>query len=99
VTETRRITYQGSAPVVRTLVKMLEAEGVTVEVRRGGPPAMEQRDTRMIVEQVLINLAATGTFEGIKAGVRKFRASFPGAKVAVEGEDDDGPIFRKGRMG
>jgi hypothetical protein len=99
VTETRRITYQGSAPVVRTLVKMLEAEGVTVEVRRGGPPAaMEQRDTRMIMEQVLINLAATGPLEGIKAGVRKFRASFPEAKVAVEGEDDDGPMFRKGRL-
>jgi hypothetical protein len=81
-------------------VQTLEAEGVTVEVRRGSRPTTEYRDARTIAEQVLINLAATGTFEAIMAGVRKFRANFPRAKVEIEGEDGDGGAgFRKGRMG
>jgi hypothetical protein len=74
------------------LVQILEAEGVTVEIRRGSRPTTttEYRDARTITKQVLINMVATGTFEGIMAGVRKLRANFPRAKVELEGEPDDG---------
>jgi hypothetical protein len=89
----------GSAPIVRTLVQVLEAEGVTVEIRRGARPTTEYRDTRTIAEQVLINMVATGELEGIMAGVRKHRANFPRAKVGIEGEDDyGGPVLHTGRM-
>jgi hypothetical protein len=99
VTETRRITYQGSAALVRALVQALEAEGITVRVQRGGRPTMEQRDTRTIIEQVVAILVAAGGIAGIKAGVGKFRTNFPRAKVEIEGEPDDGgPMFRTGRM-
>lgn len=98
MTETRRITYQGSAPLVRALVQALEAEGVTVSLRRGGQRTMEERDTRTIVENVVAILVAEGGVAGIKAGVRKFRANFPRAKVEIEGEDEDEPMFHKGRM-
>jgi hypothetical protein len=37
VTETRRITFEGSGPFVRMLVQALEDEGVTVAVRRERP--------------------------------------------------------------
>ncbi|HEV8527007.1 MAG TPA: hypothetical protein VGS60_05555 [Actinomycetes bacterium] len=95
---TRRITYQGSVPIVRALVQALEAEGVTVSLRRGGQPTMEERDTRTIVENVVAILVAEGGVARIKAGVRKFRANFPRAKVEIEGEDDGEPMFHKGRM-
>jgi hypothetical protein len=45
-----------------------------------------------------VTLLATGTIEAIKAGVTKFRARFPGTKVKIAGEDDGGPMFRKGRL-
>jgi predicted flavoprotein YhiN len=98
VTETRRITYQGSAPILRALVQALEAEGVTVSLRRGVQPTTEERDTRTIVENVVAILIAEGGVAGIKAGVRKFQANFPRAKVEIEGEEDGGPMFRTGRM-
>ena len=77
MTETRRITYEGSAPLVRSLVQAMEAEGVTVSLRRGGRPTMEERDTRTIVENVVAILVAEGGVAGIKAAVAKSRARFP----------------------
>ncbi len=100
MTEIRRITFQGSGPLARTLTQMLENEGVTVQVRRGGPPTTEHVDTRP--GEVLATLVASGTLNGIQKGVRKFRTRFPGeAKVNIEAEPDisRGPIFHRGRMG
>jgi hypothetical protein len=85
--ETRLIRYRGSEPVVRALIQMLEEEDVTV-VRRGQRP-IEHRDLGTMVEAVIATLEATGTIEGIKAGVAKFRERFPRGGLEIEGEDDD----------
>jgi hypothetical protein len=80
---------------------MLEKEGVTVQVRPGGPPTTEQLGTRTMPGEVLPTLVARGTLNGIHKGVRKFRTRFPGAaKVNIEAEPDisRGPIFQRGRM-
>jgi hypothetical protein len=81
---------------------MLEKEGVTVQLTRGGPPTTEQVETRKVPGEVLATLVATGTLDGIQKGIRKFRMQFPGsAKVNIEAEPDlnRGPIFHRGRMG
>ena len=88
MTETRRITYEGSGALARALVQMLADEGVTVDVQRGGQRGTEYRDARGIAEAVLATLLATGAIESIRAGVRKFRERFPGAKVEIEDDDD-----------
>jgi hypothetical protein len=80
---------------------MLEKEGVSVQVRRGEAPSMEQDDTRAIPAEVLVTLLASGPLNGIQKGVRRFRMRFPGeAKVNIEAEPDinRGPIFHRGRM-
>jgi hypothetical protein len=84
---TRRITYEGSGPFVRELVQILEEQGVTVSVRREGPPESEYRDTRGMTEAVAATLMASGTTEAIEAGVDRFRQRFPGRSlVRMEGE-------------
>jgi hypothetical protein len=94
--ETRRITFEGSGPFARALVQMLEEEGVTVQVQRGGQPATEYRDARGIAEAVVATLIATGADRAIRGGVQKFRERFAnrGAVVRVEGEDDEPPLER-----
>lgn len=102
MTETRRITFQGSGPLARALTQMLEKEGVAVEIHRGGPPKTEQHGTRPMPGEVLATLLASGTLNGIEKGIRKFRMRFPGAaKVNIEDEPDiaRGPVFHRGRMG
>jgi hypothetical protein len=87
MTKTRRITYEGSGPFVRELVQILEAEGVTVTVRRERPPETEYRDTRGMTEAVTATLMATGTTEAVKTGVDRFRQRFPGRSIVrIEGE-------------
>ena len=66
---TRRITYQGSGPLLRTLVQALEGEGVTVRVRRNGPYVGQHRQTHGMGDAVMANLVVTGTIDGINAGV------------------------------
>ena len=88
MTDTRRITYQGSGPFVRTLVQALEGEGVTVTVRRNGPYVGEHRDPRGMGDAVGATLVAVGSIEAIKAGVWTFRQRFPNrAWVTIEGEE------------
>ena len=102
MTETRRITFQGSGPLARALVQMLEREGVNVQVRRGERPTAGQPDMRTITEQLSATLLASGTVKGIEKGVRRFRTRFPGAaKVGIEDDriDTEGPMFQKGRLG
>jgi hypothetical protein len=86
VTEIRRITVEGSRPIGRALVQMLEEEGITVQLP--GRHTTEYRDARDVAEGVITTLIATGTLDAIRAGVRKVRWRFPGATIEVEGEDD-----------
>jgi hypothetical protein len=86
VTEIRRITFEDSRPIGRALVEMLEEEGVTVQLP--GRHTSEYRDARDVAEGVITTLIAAGELDAIRAGVRKVRWRFPGAKIEVEGEDD-----------
>ena len=102
MTETRRITFQGSDPLARALAQMLEKEGVTVQVTRSGPATTEHQDSPAAAAEIPATLVASGTLRGIQKGVRKFRMRFPGsATVTIEDEPDlgQGPIFHRGRMG
>jgi hypothetical protein len=85
VTEIRRITFEGSRPIRRALVQMLEEQGVTVQLP--GQHTSEYRDARDVAEGVITTLIAAGEL-AIRAGVRKVRWRFPGAKIEVEGEDN-----------
>ena len=88
MTESRKITYQGSGPFVRTLVQVLEEEGVTVTVRRDGPYVGEHRDPRRMGDSVHATLVALGPMEAIRAGVYTFRQRFADqAMVRIEGDD------------
>lgn len=87
VTGTSRIRYEGSAPLVRELVQILEQEGVTVSIRRERPPESEYRDTRGMTEAIAATLMATGATEAVEAGVHRFRQRFPGRSIVrIEGE-------------
>jgi len=102
VTETRRITFQGSDPLARTLTQMLEKEGVTVQVTRSKPATTEHQDSPARAGDLPATLMASGTLKDIQKGVRKFRMRFPGAaKVIIDDEPDlsRGPIFHRGRLG
>jgi len=90
MTESRRITYQGSGPFVRSLVEALEAEGVTVTVRRDGPYVGEHRDPRGMGDAVNATLVAVGAIEAIRAGVGTFRQRF--ADRAVVRIEDEEPL-------
>jgi hypothetical protein len=87
VTETRRITFEGSGPFVRTLVQALEDEGVTVAVRREGHSVDQRPTPRGMGDAVKATLVATGASEAIKAGVSTFRQRFANrAVVTIENE-------------
>jgi hypothetical protein len=87
VTETRRITFEGSGPFVRTLVQALEDEGVTVAVRREGHYVDQRPTPRGMGDAVKATLVATGASEAIAAGVSTFRQRFANrAMVTIENE-------------
>ena len=96
VTETRRITFEGSGPFVGTLVQALEDEGVRVAVRREGH-ALDQRPTpRGMGDAVKATLVATGASEAIAAGVSTFRQRFANrAVVTIENEAAAPPRHRR----
>ena len=88
MTESRKITYRGSGPYVRTLVQMLEKEGATVTVRRDGPYIGEHRDPGRMGDYVNATLVAHGAIEAIRAAVSMFRQRFADhALVRIEGDD------------
>jgi hypothetical protein len=87
VTETRRITFEGSGPFVRTLVQALEDEGVTVAVRPERPSVDQRPTSGGMADAVEATLVATGASEAIKAGVSTFRQRFANrAMVTIENE-------------
>ena len=86
VTEIRRITFEGSRPIGRALVQMLEEQGVTVQLP--GRHTTEYHDAGEVADGGITTLIAAGELDAIRAGVRKVRWRFPGAKIEVEGEDD-----------
>jgi hypothetical protein len=86
MTETRTVRYEGNPAFVSLLAQLLREEGVTVDYA----VPEEHRGTVDIVEQVVLNLLCTGTYEAIRAGARKFTERSRGRdKASVEGEDDD----------
>ena len=84
MTEIRRITLEDSRPIGRALVQMLEEQGVTVQLP--GRHTTEYRDARHVAEGGITTLIAAGELDAIKAGVRKVRWRFPGAKINIEGD-------------
>ncbi|HEY6748936.1 MAG TPA: hypothetical protein VI357_24865 [Mycobacteriales bacterium] len=87
MTETRRISFEGSGPFVRTLVQALEDEGVTVAVRREGRDEDQRPAARGMGDAVRATLVATGAREAIAAGVSTFRQRFASrATVTIEDE-------------
>jgi len=87
MTETRRISFEGSGPFVQMLVTALEGEGVTVAVRREGRHPEEHRGPRDMGDAVRATLLVTGSNEAIKTGVSTFRERFASrAVVTIDGE-------------
>ena len=98
MTETRRIAYSGSGPLVRMLVAALEDEGVTVVVRREPPRVGQHRESRGMGDDVNATLVATGAIEAIKTGVWMFlHRSASRAQVVIEGEDAAPPTAGRHR--
>jgi hypothetical protein len=67
-------------------VQMLEAEGVQVDWEQ----PQERRDISGIAEAIVLSLAASGTYDAIKAAVAKFKKWAPRTEVILEkrGSDD-----------
>jgi len=84
MTTTRTITYEGSAARASALVQMLEQQGVHVEWEQ----PQEQRSFGADVVVVVLSLVASGLYDGIKAGVARFRERFPRAVVIIVGDDE-----------
>jgi len=86
---TRTIRYTGSAARAGALVQMLERQGVHVEWE----PPREERGVGGDFMAVGLGIAASGSYDLLKAAVEQFRARFPRAEVVIEDNDsepDDG---------
>ena len=87
MTETRRVSFEGSGPFVQTLVTALEGEGVAVAVRREGRYVGQHPEPRGMGDAVKATLVVTGSVDAIKAGVSTFRERFASrAVVTIDGE-------------
>ena len=87
MTQTRRVSFDGSGPFVQTLVAALEGEGVAVAVRREGRYVGEHGEPRRMGDAVKATRVVTGSIDAIKAGVSTFRDRF--ASRAVVTIDDE----------
>lgn len=85
MTATRTITYRGGPARVGALVQMLEDEGVVVDWER----PQERRNLDEVAQTVLLSLVASGTYDGIKAAITRFRKLTPKAEVILEGEEPE----------
>jgi len=84
MTVTRTIRYKGGAARVGALVQMLEAEGVHVDWE----PPQERRDLSGAVETIVLSIVASGSYDGIKAAVAKFRKLAPRTEVTLDEYDN-----------
>jgi hypothetical protein len=80
MTDTRIIRYRGGPARVGALVQMLEEQGVHVDWE----PPQEQRNLEGLAEIIVLSLVASGTYDGIKAAVAKFRKWAPRTEVILE---------------
>ncbi len=87
--QTYKITYEGSPARVGLFAKLLRDEGVQAEYE---PPIEERGVGQEIAQEVLVILLATGTVEGIKLAMRKFRGWAKGTKFKI----DDKPVEENG---
>jgi hypothetical protein len=83
--ETRQITYEGPAALAYRLVQCLNDEGVTADWT---PPVDALGDDLVGDESVLVNIAASGSSNAVKEGVRKFQQRHGHGHAVIEGEDD-----------
>ena len=79
---TRRITYNGDAASVSMLAQTLEAEGVRVDYR----PPLESRSFATALQEVVVQLVATGTALAIKDGVDRFLNRSYHIRLDIDGE-------------
>ena len=82
---TRRVTYRGNPAFATMLVQMLADEGATVQWDR--PP--ERRGMGDMAQEVIVQLAATGSVTAIATAVAKFRKHMQGRVVEVTIEDHE----------
>jgi len=78
-----QITYRGPAPLARTLVESFKEEGVTVD----WTPPDEPRDLPDQTADFMVALAATGTYDAVRAAVGRFQREF-GNQVSVRIDPD-----------
>jgi hypothetical protein len=92
----RTIRYQGNAKRLMTLLDMLKAEGVRVEME---PPEGYSSLGALDLNEVVVSLISAGSLAGITAGVDKFRKRFRRHKAEIlpadVGQPDDG-VFLDG---
>jgi hypothetical protein len=83
---TRKITFYCEHPAPSSaLVQFLEEQGVRVEWTR----PEEDRSLGGDVNEVVVQIVATGGVVAIAAGVKKFRDMFRHARYGVEVEGED----------
>jgi hypothetical protein len=83
---TRKLTFYGEHPAPSSaLAQFLEEQGVRVEWRR----PEEDRSLGGDVNEVVVQMVATGGVVAIAAGVKKFRDMFRHARYRVEVEGED----------
>jgi hypothetical protein len=83
---TRKVTFYGERPAPSgALVQFLEEHGVQVEWTR----PEEERSLGGDVNEVVVQMVATGGAVAIAAGVKKFRDMFRHARYRVEVEGED----------
>jgi len=86
--DSRRIAYQGSGPLLGTLVQALEDAGVAVTARRNGPYVGRHREDRGMGDAVDATLVVTGATASIETAVSIFRQQFSKhARVTIEDEE------------
>jgi hypothetical protein len=77
--DTRIITYRGSAERLGVLTQLLHEQGVWVAYH----PPEEKHGAREAVREVVLNLTASGAYDGMEAAVHEFRERFPGTWVDI----------------
>jgi hypothetical protein len=85
VSETTTVTYRGPSAFASALAQMLQEEGVRVDY---APPPEERSGLGMVAGAIVLNIVCSGTYDAIKASIRRFKESRFGPTADVEIPDD-----------